>query len=201
MCKITNKNNILMIVYMSNYSHFNIANLFSNKKNGTVPNFTGSIDINTLFQHTNDETQNNNIDSKVLLDGIYEKRDKLNKYYNKIFKKCWDTIKSANKSGFTDIDYEIPKFSEYIGYNCKDCISFIKAKCDEQKLDVVKINSRVINISWKDLEKKINNVNNNVNNNANSVERIITDHNDNNKKNISTNNNTNFIDINKFMKR
>jgi hypothetical protein len=139
---------------MNNLSNFNIGNLFSDNKNGSLPDFSGKIDIKTLFQHDND-INNYNFDSKILLDNIYEKREKLQKYYSHIFKKCCETIKSANKSGFTEITYEIPKFSEYIGYNCKECINFLKIKLEEQKLDVTIINSRNIYISWKELENKI----------------------------------------------
>lgn len=140
----------------NNLSNFNIENLFSDKKNGTIPNFTGQIDIKTLFQHEND-SKNFDFDSKILLDSIYEKREKLQKYYESILKKCWETIKSANKSGFTDITYEIPKYSEYIGYSCKECIEYLKKKLEEQKFDIAKLNSRTISISWGKLEDKIKN--------------------------------------------
>jgi hypothetical protein len=140
---------------MSNLSSFNIENLFSDKKNHEKPNFTGQLDIKTLFQ--NEDDKNYKFNSKVLLDSIYEKRDKLEKHYYNIYKKCCETIKSANKSSFTDINYEIPQFSEHIGYNCDECIDFLKKRLEEQKLDISRINSRTINISWGNLENKINN--------------------------------------------
>ena len=139
---------------MSNLSSFNIENLFSDKKNNNIPNFTGQLDIKTLFQQDAD-SQNYKFDSKILLDSIMEKREKLRKYYNSIYKKCCETIKSANKSGFTEISYEIPKFSEYIGYNCNECIEFLKKNLEEQSLDVRKINPRVIIISWGELENRV----------------------------------------------
>lgn len=139
---------------MSDLSIFNIENLFSDKKNPEKQIFSGQIDIKTLFQ--NDDDKKYKFNSKILLDGIYEKREKLKKYYNNIYKKCCETIKSANKASFTNISYEIPKFSECVGYNCKDCINFLKSKLEEQKLDVSSINSRTIHISWENLENKIN---------------------------------------------
>lgn len=147
----------------NNLSKFSIENLFSDKKNGTIPNFTGHIDIKTLFQNENNDT-NFDFDSKILLDSIYEKREKLQKYYENILKKCWETIKLANKSCFTEIIYEIPKFSECIGYSCKECIEYLKTKLEEKKFDVIKINSRAISISWGELENKIKNKNNDANN-------------------------------------
>ena len=152
----------------NNLSNFSIEKLFSDKKNGTIPDFTGQIDIKTLFHNENDD-QKFDFDSKILLDSIYEKREKLQKYYDSILKKCWETIKSANKSGFTDITYEIPKFSECIGYNCKECIEYLKKKLEEKNFDIIKINSRTISISWGELENKIKN-NNKItpNNNTNT---------------------------------
>jgi hypothetical protein len=151
----------------NNLSNFSIENLFSDKKNGTIPNFTGHIDIKTLFQNDNDN-QNFDFDSKILLNSIYEKRDKLQKYYESILKKCWETIKYANKLGYTEITYEIPKFSEYIGYSCRECIENLKKKLEEKKFDVIKINSRSISISWRQLENKINDTNTNANANINT---------------------------------
>lgn len=137
----------------NNLSNFNIENLFSNNK-GKKPNFTGQLDIKSLFQNE-DNDNNKNIDSKNLLETIYEKRNKLQKYYARIFNKCWTTIESANKCGFTKIKYEIPKFSECIGYSCKECLLFLKKKLEEQKLDVRIISEVGINISWEFLEDKI----------------------------------------------
>ena len=57
------------------------------------------------------------------------------------------------------IIYEIPIYSEYIGYNCDECINFLKNNLEKEKLNVKKISSKKINIDWHDLEKKINNVN------------------------------------------
>ena len=144
-----------------NKNTLRISSIFSDKKN--KPLTIGKMSIKTLFKNNNEDdnnnsnnnNNNNNIDSRELLVGIYEKRNKLNKYYNKIFKKCWETIRSANKSGFMNITYEIPKFSELIGYNCSDCINFVKIKLEEQKLDVNLMSNIKIYISWEKLECKI----------------------------------------------
>lgn len=135
-----------------NFSNLTIENLFSDNK-GNKPSFCGNIDIKTLFPN---ENKNYEFDSRTLLDNIYEKREKLQKFYSSIYKKCCETIKSANKSGFTKITYEIPKYSDCIGYDYDECINFIKAKLCEQKIDVYQIKKSTILISWDDLEKKIN---------------------------------------------
>lgn len=137
---------------MSNLENFNIENLFSDKKNNKKPNITGKLDIKTLFQ---DDNQSYKFNSKELLESTYEKREKLKKHYEGIFKKCCETIKHANKSGFTKIEYEIPKFSDCIGYSCSECINFLKLRLEEQNLDVYYVNQMTIYISWENLEKKI----------------------------------------------
>jgi hypothetical protein len=141
---------------MSNLSKFNIRNLFSDRKSTTPQNFTGQLDIKTLFPRNSDT--NYNFDSKKLLKSIYEKKKKLKSCYNVIFKKCCENIESANKSGFTYITYEIPEFSEYVGYSCDDCILFLRKKLEEQNLDVCRVDSRTIYISWTKLEEKISNI-------------------------------------------
>ena len=136
----------------NNLSNFSIKNLFSDKK--SPPQFTGQLDIKSLFQN-DDSNDDVNIDSNVLLNTIYEKRDKLQKYYLKIFQKCWQTIESANKSGFVKIKYDIPKFSECIGYSCKECLIFLKKKLEEQKLDIKISGEITLYISWELLENKV----------------------------------------------
>lgn len=136
---------------MNNLSNFNIENLFSTTK--SQPQFCGQLDIKTLFQ-TEDNSEIE-INPTALLNTIHEKRNKLEKCYVKIFHKCWQTIESANRSGFTKIKYEIPKFSECIGYSCKECLLFLKNKLEELRLDV-KINGEIsLLISWEMLEDKI----------------------------------------------
>lgn len=137
---------------MNNLENFNIENLFTDKKNHKKLDITGKLDIKTLFHNDN---QNYKFNSKELLESTYEKREKLKKHYNDIFKKCCETIKMANKSGFTNIEYEIPKFSDCMGYSCSDCIIFLKKKLEEENLDVYYINSVTIRISWVNLEQKI----------------------------------------------
>lgn len=138
----------------NNLSNFNIENLFSDKK--SHPQFTGHFDIKSLFQNEDEENNINvNVDSTILLNTIYEKRDKLQKNYSKIFQKCWQTIESANKSGFVKIRYDIPKFSECIGYSCKECLVFLKKKLEEQKLDAKIIGEITLYISWELLENKV----------------------------------------------
>jgi hypothetical protein len=137
---------------MNNLSNFNIENLFSTNK--SHPQFSGQLDIKSLFQ--TEDNNEINIDSSALLNTIHEKRNKLEKYYLKIFHKCWQTIESANKSGFTKIKYEIPKFSECIGYSCNECLFFLKKKLEEQKLDAKITGEISLYISWEMLENKIN---------------------------------------------
>lgn len=167
------------------FKNFSINNLFPNKKSGHNQ-FVGKFDVNSIFQS---EKKEYNFDSKVLLNGINAKREKLKECYNVTFKKCCETIESACKHGFTEIPYEIPKYSECIGYSCRECIGFLKEKLEKQNLNIRKINKTTIIISWDDLEQKINNSNNNGNSSNNS------NNNNNNSNNNSNNHLTSLHDL------
>lgn len=132
-----------------------IQSVFSNKNTQIK---IGKLDIKSLFQQT-EENVEHHCDPNELLIGAKEKQNKLKKYYNNMFKKCWETIIFANKNGLTEITYEIPKFSEISGYNCKYCILFLCTKLREQKMDTKILNQLEIYISWKNF------INNNIKNN------------------------------------
>jgi hypothetical protein len=141
--------------------NFSIDSLFPNKNNKTNK-YTGSFDVNSIFATPK---QDYDFNPESLLDINNERKKILQNQYYSIFKKCCDTIKSANNCGYVQIVYEIPQYSDCIGYKCIDCIIFLKEKLEEKKLNVYKINTRTIKISWDDLEEKINKQKNNTNTN------------------------------------
>jgi len=135
----------------NNLSKLNIENLFPNSNN-CGNNFHGRLDINSLFQN---HTKEFNFNSNVLLEGIHKKRKALQEHYNNIYKICCETIMAVNKSGLTDITYEIPLYSECVGYNCIECLNFLKDKLKQQKLGARIVAQTKIFITWHDLEKRI----------------------------------------------
>lgn len=134
---------------MNNLSNFSISNLFHTNQN---TNFVGKLDINTLFHSEETSFQ---FDSRSLLNRIHEKRNMLQKQYMKIYKKCCETIKNANDGGYYQIRYDIPLYSECVGYNCSDCLLFIQSNLDKQYLDTAIKPPNSIHISWKNLEQNL----------------------------------------------
>ena len=131
-------------------SKFNIESLFNrNNSNTSKPNYTGRLDLNSLFPPNKDKEYN--FDANILLDENRKKKEKLKKEYNRIFKKCCEIVIMSNKLGKTDIYYELPKYSETPGYSCKDCITFIKEKFEQQKIQVKQEGNRSIHVIWDDL--------------------------------------------------
>lgn len=139
-------------------SNFSINTLFPSKN--SRQQHIGGFNVNTIFKNNNDD-DNYTFDSRILLERNNEQKEKLKKYYGNIYRKCCETIIIENKLGFTNIVYEIPQYSECIGYSCHQCINFLSDKLSEQNLTVKKINKTQIYISWHDLEKKIQDKKNN----------------------------------------
>ena len=143
----------LSYVYMSGLSGLNTATLFMNSNNNnksayTETDRTGKITVDSLFRK---EQKSYEFNSKVLLDSINKRKTKLEERYNEIFKKCCDIIMSADKRGITKIIHEIPHFSDYVGYKCKECIEFIKKKLEEQNLSVIVMTETKIFITWTNI--------------------------------------------------
>lgn len=148
---------------MNNFSKLSTATLFKNNNyNNTTPacskretqkNFVQNMSIDTLFR----KNDSYNFDSKILLNTVHERKKKLDECYTAIYKKCCNQITDADKLLLTHIEYDVPVWSDYINYSCKDCIEFIKNKLEEQKLNVFVISKTKLYISWHDLEQKIEN--------------------------------------------
>jgi hypothetical protein len=135
------------------FEKLNIENLFSS--DGIRPHTNGKIDIETLFKKNN-TNEDFDFDPHMLLSTIKKKRKKMKECYDEIFKSCCDTILSADKSGITDIIYEVPHYvPECSNYNTDDCIKILKNKLNEQKLSCLKLNKTKIFITWSNLEEKL----------------------------------------------
>ena len=132
----------------------NLQTLFGSNKSNIVVN--GRLDINTLFRQNIDEDIDSFINPEDLLISINKKREELEKIHIKLYKKCCNTIMSANIVGLTDIYYDIPySFAGMPEYDPLICLLFIKNKLKD-KCILTKIVSKIkIFITWSSIESKL----------------------------------------------
>lgn len=134
---------------------FNIANLFPNE-DGSKPYIGGRLDINTLFKKKPEDDLTINFDSKTLLQKSQRQRQKLLKWYVKMFNVCSQKITQANTFGITDILFEVINFiPECPEYKPLECIKFIEMKLNDQHINTYIVSTTQIFITWADLENKI----------------------------------------------
>lgn len=135
--------------------NLNIENLFT-YDNGIKPFSGGNLDINTLFRQNNINPKNYKFDTKVLVDSVKRKKEKIHETYMKLYKSCCDTIINANKFGQTDIVFEIPEqMTECVDYNPIDCITLIKQKLEIDGIRCYQLSSIRLFVTWKMLEIEI----------------------------------------------
>ena len=134
----------------------NTQTLFCNGNN--IPHTNGKLDIETLFQKKSINIKDYSFDSTILLNGIKQRKERLQEYYINMYKSCCDAITSANKSGITDILHAVPEsVSEILDYDSLECMQYIKNKLNEQKISSTIWDKNKLFITWASLEKKINN--------------------------------------------
>jgi len=137
----------------SSLEKLNIENLFSS--DGVKPHTNGKIDINTLFKKT-DKKEDVDFDAYMLLNTVKKKKKKIIDCHHEIFRSCCETILSVDKSGLTDMIYEVPHFvPECPNYDAEACVDVLKNKIKEQKLSCLKINRTRLFITWNNLEDKL----------------------------------------------
>lgn len=134
-----------------NLKNINIENLFSTETN--TPHTNGNLDISTLFSS---KTQKNFIvDPKILLNGGIKRKRTLEECYINIYKICWDTIVQADKTGITDIIFEIPEPVNCLGYSSTECLTIIEKNLMAISKDGIKcvpINNKRLFITWHGIE-------------------------------------------------
>ena len=108
----------------------------------------GKMDIRTLFR-MNDPEYNPEIDTKDLLIGIDEKKEKVKKFYNRTINNCWENIKSANKYGIKEIIYDIPEYCDILDYDYNECMRLLIDTFKQKELDIEKISKTKVIISWE----------------------------------------------------
>jgi hypothetical protein len=148
----------------------NIENLFSTDV--TKPHTNGKLDINTLFS-SNKSVNDFVVDPTVLLTGGIKRKRMLEECYINIYKTCWDMLVQADKSGTTDIVFEVPEQPNCIGYSTLECITIIEKNLMAISNNGIKckpVNERRLFITWYDIEKSLlvsdKNINEHNNNNS-----------------------------------
>jgi len=116
----------------------------------------GKLDINTLFKQSIEENIDNFLKPEDLLVAIHKKREEVEKIHIALYKKCCNTIKSANDVGVTSIYYYIPNDIPGIAeYDPLKCLFFIKNNL-KTKLILTKIVTQTkIFITWTSIESRI----------------------------------------------
>lgn len=136
-----------------NFKDINIENLFSTEQ--SIPHTNGKLDISTLFSSKrNDFT----VDPKVLLNGGLKRKKTLDECYINIYKTCWETIVQADKSGITDIIFEVPEHLSCLGYSSVECLTIIEKNLMAISKNGIKCNplsAKRIFITWHNIENII----------------------------------------------
>jgi hypothetical protein len=132
----------------------NIENLFSTET--SVPHTNGKLDINTLF--ASKVRKDFVVDPKILLDGGIKRKKTLEECYINIYKTCWDTIVQADKSGITDIIFEVPEPVNCLGYSSTECLTIIEKNLMAVSNNGIKctpLNDKRLFITWFGIENVI----------------------------------------------
>lgn len=131
----------------------NIENLFANGENDFY--ISGSLDVFTLFSKE-EKNKEYNFNSNVLLDCVRKRRQKMKEYCDNAYKLCCERIESANKSGLTDIIFEIAEcVPDCLNYKPRECLEYIEKKLKAQKISTYTMSDTQIFITWINLEDKL----------------------------------------------
>jgi hypothetical protein len=134
-----------------NLRNINIENLFSTEQ--SIPHTNGKLDINTLF--ASKARKDFTVDPKILLNGGIKRKRTLEECYINIYKACWETIVQADKSGITDIIFEVPEPISCIGYSSTECLNIIEKNLMAVSNNGIKcnpLNDKRIFITWHGIE-------------------------------------------------
>jgi hypothetical protein len=129
--------------------NFSIKSLFGDDDQ---LNFTGKLDINTLFKQDNSE-----FNSKILIQQKRKSKERIKKYYTQIYKNCCAIIVSANKLGCDETYFHVCPFSDQIDYSVDECIEYIQKELEKIGFKVTILDNFIIQILWKDSNEIINN--------------------------------------------
>lgn len=129
----------------------NIENLFATETN--VPHTNGKLDIQTLF--ASKDKKDFVVDPKILLEGGIKRKKTLEECYINIYKTCWETICKADKSGITDIIFEVPEPVNCLGYSSAECLNILEKNLMAVSKNGIKcnpLNDKQIFITWFGIE-------------------------------------------------
>ena len=132
----------------------NLQTLFGSDKSNIIIN--GKLDINTLFRQNIDEDVDTFLNPEDLLISINKKKEELEKIRIKLYKKCCNTITSANSVGLTDIYYDIPfNIAGMPEYDPLICLLYIKNNLKVKHILTKIVTKTKIFITWSTIEEKL----------------------------------------------
>lgn len=137
-----------------NLEKINIENLFATAT--SIPHTNGNLDINTLFPPKSNKDFV--VDPKLLLYGGIKRKKALEDAYIQNYKICWNTILHADKSGITDIIFEISEPINCIGFSCSECLNIIEKNLLSVSNNGIKckpLNDKRLFITWYDIASSI----------------------------------------------
>lgn len=135
----------------------NINNLFDQTDDSKKP-----LDVYSLYHPYEQKTINKiNFDIDRLGKAKKEKKLKLLKEYERIYKMCLNKIMSINEIGRQDFIYEIPEaIFGFYDYDKSECLEYINKRIKKLCFDTIIVNDHSLYISWINIEenrKKDNN--------------------------------------------
>ena len=145
--KSTNKLSLNQIFNTNSFQNNNIKQYKSNK-----------FSLNTLFNKTinNDishKDNNDDFDSKILIEEINRKRLECRNNNLFFYNKCCKEIIDTNKLNKRDLIFKLPEYlPNYNKYDHELCIKYIEKKLIEQFIDVYRINNKTLFITWNYIE-------------------------------------------------
>lgn len=124
---------------------------------------SASIDKNKVLGisslcNPRENREKNDLDLNInkLINLREERRKRVFKQYDKVFKMCMTRIHTANQLNNTETIYTIPEAAfSYPEYNQEECILHVQKKLRDNNFDTFVLTQKDIYISWLNLEKNI----------------------------------------------
>lgn len=128
-----------------------INNLFPTNKYNDYDN--KPLDVYSLYNHkANKEEQQINMNIDRLISLREERKEKLIREYDRIFKMCMSKIHMANNLNRVFIIYEVPlATSMFPEYRTTECLDRLKKKLNDSCFESKILDHKSIFISWENL--------------------------------------------------
>lgn len=132
--------------------NFNIETLVPKTINAR-PHNNGRLDIATMTSRKENKVI---IQPYILAETIQRRKELLKQKHNEVLARCWDNIQTANKCSITDIVFRVPStMPDCMDYDPIKCMEFICQTLEENYIYTLIISKTEIFITWKDIDKTI----------------------------------------------